>query len=394
MTTMADKYNRIVRSRWTPMLAFIVFSGALMLAIPAAGTRFFSDARAPYDANIYIDLAARGYSPALTEAGAEGYPAFYPLWPLVLHAVWYWTDTMGSVVVANLLATFFFLVSLLLLHDLLRRNFASTAAVIGVTWLYTLNPNSVFHAIPYAESMFCVIFLVFLRLLDRSTSADHDRFTLMKLLIVSALLSATRPIMLQLSAAMIGAMALELVRGDRQNWRQMLQVVTTTICGVLLGYGFYGFYCTSLFNDFWYPFRLQALWGRELGMHWQLIFSPRAVSGSVHVLIWDLLAFYLPIVGGILLLRPSDSKRDWRQEFLLWFCLFFWASHSAIAFLSQSIFMSLGRHVWAGPAAFVVIAALVQRFKPKPLTIVIAIIFSLGFFCNWWARYGRDAWMG
>jgi len=142
---------------------------------------------------------------------------------------------------------------------------------------------------------------------------------------------------------------------------------------------------------------LQSLWGRSLGFNWQLIYAPKTVSGSVHVLVWDLVAFYMPLILVGVVFTSSRNRMDMlstAQRFFVFFGVFLAAAHAAIAFLTYPIFMSLGRHNLASPLLYVSCALFVSVLPITRRTQFVILLLCAAHSVHFWSRFARGAWMG
>jgi hypothetical protein len=379
--------------------AFCITAVMGIAARPLALDRLLTNMQPAFDGNIYYLIALHGYQHALTDQSLAGLPAFYPMWPLVLRFFWTITGTVGSVAVASALSFACFLTSVLLLERGLRHLVPAGIQKFALL-AFVLSPTSVFHATLYSESWFGLICALWLLAILRCFERMDGR-NLILLTIATSILSLSRPILLQAIAAIVAVWAVELFRGrnhPRDTESHKLFLVTSAIVtGLCIGYLPYGLHNLQLFGDFLHPFQLQSLWGRSLSLNWQLIFAPKAVSGSIHVLIWDMVAFYLPIYlligSSIGFLRPNHGMNS-GQRFLLWFGIFFAGAHAAIAFLTYPIFMSLGRHNLASPLLYVALAVYLSQAKINRRAQLIFLLVCAAHSIHFWARFARGAWMG
>jgi hypothetical protein len=385
-------------------LAISAFSLVACIGIgarPKALERLFTDLTPAFDGNIYYLIALHGYGHSLTDQALTGLPAFYPMWPLVLRSFWALTGTTGSVAVATSLSLTCFAISLVLLARLLGR-FASADVSRFILLAFALNPISVFHATLYSESWFGLICALWLLAIVRCFEIwNWKRCSV--LLFATAILSLSRPILMPALAALVALLAVEFFRpvpsspANDPSSNRLRPIIITVVIGLCLGYLPYGIHNLNLFGDFFHPFRLQSLWGRSLSFNWQLIYAPKTVSGSVHVLFWDLVAFYLPIVlvayGALRFFGPNQVESG-LQRFCLWFGVFCAGAHAAIAFLTYPIFMSLGRHNLASPLLYVSLAVFLTMVPIGRKTQIAILLICAAHSVHFWARLARGAWMG
>jgi hypothetical protein len=225
--------------------------------------------------------------------------------------------------------------------------------------------------------------------------------------ILTALLSATRPVLPQLLASCVGTIIFfNLKKQTNQNSANNMNWFKIFVVMLLAGtvsYIPFGLICLSRFGDFFQPFAAQSLWNRKLGFYLDLILDPKTVGGSDNVLAWELLAFYGPAMAILYYMTRNHPNHEQKtnstapsQEIII-FCLMVCAAHAAIAFLTYPIFMSLGRHVLATPFFFVGAAGLVTTLLKKPAgskLLLFLTIISAAYLVNFWTRFARLAWIG
>ena len=405
---------------YPPLMALLSLGGMSVLAwvlMPNALGRYFSDVQGLFDANIYWKIAAEGYTEITKTQGDQGAPAFYPLWPMVMRAFWATTGTGNSIFAANLLAAGLFVAAVFVF----ARAMASIVPVALMTLFllcFTLNPNSMFHLFPYSESMACLTLsgwlVAWVSFCDpqRTSTGRRKYLAAFGLVGSAALVSLSRPMVLQFALG-IGlakiAMGLRCIRDPKLHWKDFIQssslkAASLTMLGLIIGYSLYGMYCLSAYGSFFHPFHLQSLWGRTFGWNWGLLYAPKTVSGSVHILIFDLISFWVPLVAVVWLLiqevwadraiKKQDAQLD--RSFLEMLCWGFCLAHGLVAFFTYERFFSLGRHVLGLPIFY---AAIALRMSGRGTKVAgrlygVAALISAGFLLNWWARYARGAWMG
>jgi dolichol-phosphate mannosyltransferase len=369
------------------------------LLSPGVWANYMSQPTRKFDADIYLTIARDGYH-------LPSSPAFYPLWPQILSFFGGYEDAI-FIRIANGLSFILFAACL----PILWRVIASLATQHVASWmllLFALNPNSIFHAIGYAESLFSLLSVMFLWSSARYLTSGAAK-PLLGVAFFAALLGTSRPIIPQVMAA--GFLTLILARWVQApsptNSKKQRLWFLTTMSSCFVGYIPFGLFCQERFQNFWQPFTAQSFWDRRLSLNWSLITAPKSVGGSDNILTWDLLAFYAPAALLFLLARrvrsnssdKEDTPKDLRPcaPFLGVFCLAFAATHSAIAFLTYPMFMSLARHVFATPFVFVGAAIVAMTIKSQAIqkqltlaTITISILYLIYF----WTRFGRGAWLG
>lgn len=384
------------------MLAYITGFFLSIPCNPLLWKNYIIEPTAPYDGAIYLGIAKQGYLdlPA---------PAFYPLWPTLLSVFEPHLSYFNFIHLADFFALSFFFLSLPMIWKICARLTNETMAT-WIIFLYTLNPLSVFHAIPYAESLFCLIASWFLLTTLNYFERPSARGAL-SLFVGALLMSTCRTIVTQL---IVGGLAtgvlMELIlRGSSElkPFRKSFRIwYSATFTGACLGYLPFGLMCLSRFNNFWQPFDAHKIWNRNFGLHWTVFTDPKSVGGSDNVLTWDLQAFYLPtIVLAWFLIAVLRSKRHPKTAphitpaatFLTIFGIMIAAAHSALAFLTYPIFASLSKHVYATPFFFVGVSTVLYHFMPQPYRHRFLCFYLFGtiiYFLNFWTRLANMAWMG
>ncbi len=381
---MIKKMKSFIRSQMSTFvfLAFILIAFIGMLAKPNAFNMYFISKIPVYDAGFYTKIASNGY----TEFRQT---AFYPLWPFLLSPIKYLGNS-DFVLFASIFALFLFWLSLIILQKF-AKIILTAEYIFPVLIIYALNPNSLFHALPYAESLSALLSASFLYYWYELLQGEKKQA---QFLLSAAALSASRPILLQSSLSMIFAVLLVSIFSPHERGRIMFHfsVGIRLILALVAGYIPYGIMCHLKFNDAFAPFHAQVLWDRKFGIHWSLILQPKSVSGSDNVLFWDIQAFYLPLIMMI-----TAFWMPIRRNIVFWYCALFSAAHGAIAFLTYPIFMSLGRHIFALPffalALGLWIESIPDRFNPKRIIWIYAGINAC-FLIYWWTRYARNGWIG
>lgn len=391
-----------------PVLGVIfAYTASFFLSLPFNNSifrKYFIEPSRAFDANFYLNIAERGYQD-------PNETAFYPLWPLLLSIFEKIIPQSLFVQAANLTSVGLFFLSLVTLWFLCER-LTNRFVAHWTVLLFALNPNSVFHALAYPESLFSLLACLFVWFtLDFLTNPGLK--PALQLFFVTILMASTRPILMQILAA--GWTTLGVVifvfRGRRsleELLRRGSQWLAITTVGCLSAYIPYGLYCLRKFDNFFQPFAAQRAWDRKFGIYWSLITQPKSVSGSDNILVWDLQAFYLPtILAGLFIAsqwresvaEPTSTRataEPWRS-FTVILVLMIAAAHSAIAFLTYPIFMSLARHVFATPFFFIGAGAVIQDVIPKKYRLKVLGFYafaSMVYLLNFWTRFGKSAWMG
>jgi hypothetical protein len=391
-----------------PHAAFLSFCLLFLCATPfnkQIFPKYFLDPSTKFDQGIYLNIAQRGY-----EAASE--TAFYPLWPLILGTVQSLFPAEFRVQTANIFSLAIFALSLVLVWKVARK-ISGEAAATWTVFLFALNPNSIFHALAYPESLFSLLSAGFLWFTIRFLEGPSlTRST--GVFLTAAAMSAARPIILQFIAAAVFALILIwfFFRAQRTStgfFKNAANWLGISACGMAAGYIPYGLHCIGTFQDFFAPFNAQKHWDRKFGFYWSLITNPNSVSSSDNILTWDIQAFYLPAIllaFFVIWLGRSAKKQiahcpdicsEPVRSFIILLCLLIAAAHSAIAFLTYPIFMSLARHVFSTPFFFFgAIAVLYSAAPDKPRTYLLRFYAfgSILYLVNFWTRFGNSAWMG
>jgi len=365
---------------------------------PSLTTTFWTEPRRSFDLDFYLSIAERGYlEPA--------WPAFYPLWPIVLN--WYSNlfQLPAMLPMAHLLSILFFFAATIPLWNLVR-NISNSTTANWVILVASLNPNAIFHALAYPESFFCLLATLLIRQVHLFLVSQHKR-NLFWIAFLTGLIAVTRPILPQLFAACMGTVIFINLKPpnkshqrSNKNW---LKIAVIMLFAGIAAYIPFGVICYQRFGDFFQPFVAQSLWNRRLGLYWDLILKPQTVGGSDNVLAWELLAFYGPVAAIIYHLIQGHPKYECKTDRaatsheIIIFCLMVCAAHSAIAFLTYPIFMSLGRHVLATPFFYIGVAGLITAVLKRPMgnkLLLFLTMVSAAYLINFWTRFARSAWIG
>lgn len=377
--------------------AYILAAALAMFIRSEAFVNYFVNHKIFFDTEHYYRIATSGYDdPALA--------AFYPLWPLFLRVLSFFTTSLSTtLIIGGLFALVLFLLTLNPLFKILKHYGTESFAWFWVA-VYALNPNSFFHAIAYTESLFSLLFVGYIWN-TKKFFENKETSTLVRVLIFSLLMSLTRPVLPTLFACLLGCLVTSVISQGRSSLPSLMKHGTASLGGAIAGYTAFGVFCLNRYGDFWQPFQAQQSWNRVLGLHWSVIHSPKSVGGSDNVLTWDFQAFWIPITlvivsSGILFSKNLQSKSQFKHltdDYIFWFCLFFAFCHSMIAFLSYDIFMSLGRHVFGIPAIFIAMAMFSRLFRQsriKTFVLNFYLFTSFIYLAMWWGRFAKGSWAG
>ncbi len=464
--------------------AFIGCAAIGMLLNPEAFHKFFSatelvraippqlpDKSYYWDVKHYAELALNSQC-----------SAFYPLWPWLIRVLFHPRTIDQAAHYFSIGSTLLFLVSIPLLLALLNQCLRQAHLALLITLLYTLNPMAIFRVIGYTESLFSILSVILIYLLLISKSFN-EVLKLGFVAVTIALMSLNRPALLQLIFASGATLAtlwifdlrwesnllaqqssaltlnpspkegegfsslFPLSDSGRRGWgmravRHEIKLTFTIWVGALLGYLPYGLFCLSSRGDFLAPFVEQKNWGKQLGIHLELLLFPKSPLFDLWGLyfpvlilfmavlivyyqnkqqdipivvpkfpIWPTLALYPPILvlsslltsiraktKGLKLtkLTDSDSANQLGKSYPFWFCLYFCVSLAAIVFLTQDRLFSLARFIFAIPFFFIAFGYLCRCFPSRKVyqTLYWFIFVSSIALIQQWVSYGRDEWLG
>ena len=354
-----------------------------LTARPAGWHKLLVEPHTFYDAANYIRIAIKGYEdPTLM--------AFYPLWPAILKGFGTLLDLQSPYqygVLGVVLATLLFGASVYILSRHLLYYGDSVASKFAM-WIYVLAPVSIFHIIGYTESLAALLIALLFRGLQRHYPCSW-------LFFLSFLICLTRPLSYFIvPAAVLSWLGTDFIShlktqdGNRSRVRQLLAIAM----GSAVSHLGYMYVQWRVVGNAFATTKAQNTWGRELGLHWDLIVHPRVVGGSDQVLHIDMLAFY----GPALLLLVAFFRR-WiprQQALLFWFAGLVPVGLAGVQFLTYDLFASLARHVFALPFFVIALAIVLQdRLPSLRWRQFILVIWAL-FLVRWWVRFGEGAWIG
>lgn len=430
-------------------VAFVICAALGMAINPQTGTKiFFPPAEIPNLASksqsYYWDIAA--YAAMAVKFSCN---AFYPFWAWLIRAGWHPQTEMAAVKGFQFTAMGLFFSSLPLLVYVFEQSLKDRLLTFCVALAYVLSPMAIFRVIGYTEGLFGVLSLVFLGALSGRVG-KWPGLQMGILCATTAIMSLTRPILVQFVGASVAALVtlvgfawIQYGIGNRgfmghayRKYRHLGITTLLTSLSAFLGYAIYGFYCLQSRGNFWAPFQDQSLWKKSLGWRPELLLLPRSP-------LIDLLALYLPllVLGVGLMIALSNLKQRsvgflprspgwlvlgiyppllilvygivaWHkrpspiplsaaglalgENYLFWFCGYFAAAHSAIAFFTQDRLVSLGRYNFALPFIFLAIGVLCTCFPGRKrylLLLGLAGVSAL-LLMQQWVDYGFHKWLG
>lgn|GEM_PF-6458810 len=402
----------------------VVFTLLLVLVIPSWREAYLRTQTTPFDVGYYTGIALGGYEKAV-------WTAFHPLWPLALRAINAIFSPSHLGLAGALTSAVLFACAGAVFARAVRPLFAPRTAAFVVA-CFVLQPLAVFHFIAYTESLAALLVAVWMVCVVRFASSEARTATSPVpktpggrslavgyaggVFVTAALLSLCRPLLLPLVSGCLAHVCyvalLALVRHFNAaktattlpfRW---LCASALTVLGAVAGYAIFALHTLAVHGDAFASFTAQKAWGKVFKPHWELLFSPKAVSGSDNVLILDATAFYAPIVLAIALIvacvRGTHQTGPNREApFYFEAIALGWAvALCAAQFMSLPIFQSHARYVFASPLWWVAVAAACQRgltrVSPQRRTVVAVVFLAvcLGVQLYWWTRFVRGGWIG
>ena len=364
LTASVSKNLRI----WGPPLAILVSSRILVFLSGRFGTRHIpfdytaermvsAPAWFRWDAAFYLDIATHGY-------GADYSTAFFPLYPLLGHIA---SRASGFPIHLTLLvlANVFFILAVLVLFDLVRREWNDETALVAVAGL-SFFPSTVFLSAGYAESLFLLLALITFRYLHDGKVWSAAFF--------AGLASASRPLGFLLALSVVVD---SILRTRNHSGR-------TVICSLLLGlvsvWGLLG-YAGYLGLTFGHPLMfasaqflwhgpVEPLWGH---MPWRMV-QLVVTSGSREAMVNGVffLSFTVLTLLGVRLLPARYTVFSIGA-----LCLLYWRA-------PYVLFFSANRHVLSIVPVYLTLAVLLSRRMGYALAV---IGISAGLSVFWTALY-------
>ncbi|WP_025745820.1 mannosyltransferase family protein [Kallotenue papyrolyticum] len=242
-----------------------------------------------WDSVHYLAIAEHGY----TFAGVR-WPtiAFFPLYPLLIRALMPLLG--GSAGLAALVVSqVALLAAMLLLYDLVRRDFGPRVAARSLVFLLVF-PTAFFFAAGYSESLALLLLVAILWLLQRQCWWPAA--------VVGAGLALTR-----LPGVLVSpVLMLAYLINQKRSWRALLQAGLLGLLPVL-GLGAFLLYQWHSFGTPWAFLIAQRQWENGAGPPWTIPLELLvALRGSPA---WELAAFQLLIWAGVLVLMVLACRR-------------------------------------------------------------------------------------
>ena len=374
--------------------------------------------------------------------------AFYPLWSLLIRVLFHPQNQAEAARGFQVSAIALFFGSLPLLVSVFQTSIQDRVLAFLVALAYVLSPLAIFRVIGYTEGLFGVLSLGFLWALS-SNPKSRPWMQMVVLCAVTALMSLTRPIMVQMIGAIAAALTtifgFEWLKSPiggpaflRQLWDKYARIITIAVLtsiSAFVGYAVYGAFCLQSRGNFFAPFQDQSLWKKSIGFRPDLLLFPKSP-------LVDLLALYLPLliwVVGLVVAYGNVKSAEWfmprsplwwmlcaypplfiliylvaarrkrpspipatavglalSENYLFWFCVYFALAHSVISFLTQDRLVSLGRYVFTLPFIFLAIGILLECFpsqKRYSLSLGLSGVSAL-LLVQQWINYGYHNWLG
>ena len=328
-------------------LASRAYSGLLVLAANALSHPHRRDPFAAWDAGWYLQVARGGYHAApvtLTATNVHHDFAFFPLWPLLIHATT--LDPVPAAVSAVALANLLFVAAGVLTWRLLADRFGASTAT-GAVALLAFNPAAYVFSLAYSEPLFLLLAAGYF--LSRREPVRHG--------LVSALAMLAR-----IAGAAIVVSAMVVALGTRGRERQAAVLAVVLGC---LAFAAWWTYVALLTHDPAGFLHGSPSWGRSAGLVQVLDLLRHHDPRRMAALAFTALIF----AGSVLLLRRDPELAVYSMVAV------------ALGLLPGGIVSSMPRYALAAFPAFAALAARLGRRG----TLALGIGFALAqwFFVSW-----------
>jgi hypothetical protein len=436
--------------------AFILCAAVGMLIYPDSFHKFFS--ATTLHREIPPELPHKSYywdvEHYSTMAVNSNCTAFYPLWPFLIRNLFHPQTVAQAAHYFSVVASILFILCNFALFGVFKICLKNSYLVFLLVLAFTLNPMAIFRVNGYTESIFTA-FSIFFIWVCLPQQRIKDNLQLILIFAITFLMATTRPILLQIffaTTATLGTMITwEMLSAKVYSWDNLLiylkkykheiKITITMWVSTIFGYSIYGMFCLQTRGDFFAPFQDQKHWGKQLGLHLNLLFLPKS-------LLFDLLGLYLPLIvlviaivfvysqvtrnevfipklisiwWNILFLYPplliagyiysgikkkslfkvneiiiSKTTNLLAGNYIFWFSLYFTSIHSVIVFFTQDRLHSLARYVFAVPFFFLAVGYLYRCIpgKAKYHTLIWLTAVSAIALVEQWVRFGQDKWLG
>jgi hypothetical protein len=451
--------RRIVEVIFLPLIicsAFIFCTAMAMLLYPETFYKFFSATQIVRDIppqlphkSYYWDVehyAKLALSPSCN--------AFYPLWPFIIRIVFHPQSIEQAAHYFSVVATALFFLGIFLLFWVFQIGLQRIDLAFWLVLAYSVNPMAIFRVIGYTESLFALLSTLFISICLPKLKLNEN-LKLCLVFVITFLMALTRPVLIQILFSAITSLGtifyFQSLLKPRFTHHNLLAIftkhiseikTTITICvSALLGYSIYGNFCLITRGDFFASFHDQKLWGKKLGLHLELLFTPKSplfdllglylpaiilflavalvyfklIKHDLYMFIpqsqlWNLLLIYPPLLillytfnyikyqkqAKLTKLAINKYTYTLRKNYIFWFCIYFSFIHSVIIFFTQDRLFSLARFIFTVPFFFMATGYLYRCFSSKKAYTILfcfIIISAIALF-EQWINYGQDRWLG
>ena len=443
---------------WQSLLilgAFVAVSALTMIWGPLAAqkTLFFRPLAASDLASVRYFWDVRHYADLVITPRCW---AFYPAWPTLIRVLFDPQSPVDAAIAMVRLSQGLFVLGLPLLLWAFRRVVKDARLAFLAVMLFTVGPLGVFRVIGYTEALFAIEAATLILLMQSWQSRARGWWWLPSIAVTCFLLSLTRPVLVQLTAAVVWTLlvlvVIRLRSGQTQTLRAAVQLedrafvlAAVMVIAAALGYAVYGAFCYAETGDFLLPFSAQSAWGKKLGFN----LINLIVQNATHK---DFLGLYFPLILSAIALKmvfdvqPPDPQRRrlgmlplrfslplailpvvwlaahliwfavqlsvprlqspvqperatprvWAGSFVFWFALFMALSHSILLLLVADDLQSLARFVFGQPFFFLALGVLARELKPQRIWPSFLFLqgVSLVLIVENWLNFARNTWMG
>ncbi|MGZ4108094.1 MAG: mannosyltransferase family protein [Actinomycetota bacterium] len=318
-----------------------------------------------FDALWFMRIAAAGYQTT------DGSAAFFPLFPMLIHAV---SFLIGghTFAAAMLVSNGSFAAALCVLY-LLTAEARSVRTARSTVLLVAIFPSALFFYAPYSEPLFLLLALVAFRAARRQQWVAAG--------VAGALAGLTRNVGIVLAPALL----LEAIQQWRDDGRTPVPG-TLAAAGPAIGAALYTGYWYERIGDALAPIHLQANWQRQFSWPWATLFhaSKDVVDyagvqyGGYWAIDWLIVVpFVVASVYAAVRYRPSYSVYLWGGLLIPLFYVF-----------EPRPLMSMPRFVLPLFPGFWAIVELCERWRIPRSALIAASAVGLGclmvLFVNWY----------
>ncbi len=377
--------------------------------------------------------------------------AFYPLWALIIRLLFNPQTIDRTAYAMRMVAASIFFITLPGFIWVFTKIFKQAKTTLIISLLFYLSPLAIFRVIGYTEAIFSVWTVIFIFLILSYLKTPHF-LKLFGVLLVVFLMSLTRLILIQFTAASLSILATLIFKDlycsnninsfllSAKKYSQEIKLSFAIAIASFMGYAVYGNFCLMTRGDFFAPFHDQSLFGKKLGFHPELLLFPKSPlvdlwglyypfillglallivaltvgKKSLKVwlpqsLFWNLLLIYPPAWVLLaasqniftarnrrILLVSQENFSSLINNYVFWFSLYFCVANSLIYFFIETRLYSLGRYVFGVPFFFVALGYLYDSIASGKLDRLLwgAIGISAILLIQQWVIYGQNGWLG